>query len=49
MPKLVPKFVKLTVNEIRNTLVPDLFFLSAVAMVNKVIKFPTAPKPIHMK
>ena len=39
----------LTDNEMRKMLVPDLFFLSAVAMVTRVMTFPMAPKTMQMK
>ena len=42
------KFI-LTAKEMRNIFVPDLFLRSAVAIVNKVNKFPIAPNPIQMK
>ena len=42
------KFI-LTAKEMRNMFVPDLFLRSAVAIVNKVNKFPIAPNPIQMK
>ena len=42
------KFI-LTAKEMRNIFVPDLFLRSAVAIVNKVNKFPIAPNPMQMK